>query len=119
MRTQLVIALATFAAFMAPTRPSYRRHPAGSFVASGKIKTAGKMPALLNPNHAATQSASASQSTAQSPAAADDEAAIRHVAELYMSFEPAKLREGFYTQSNLYVAGPQGELRVIPFRAIS
>jgi hypothetical protein len=45
----------------------------------------------------------------------DDEAAIRRVAELYMSFEPEKLREGFYPSSNLYVAGPQGELRVIPF----
>jgi hypothetical protein len=51
-----------------------------------------------------------------SPAGAvDDDAAIRRVAELYMSFEPAKLREGFYASSNLYVAGPQGELRVIPF----
>jgi hypothetical protein len=68
---------------------------------------------LTNPNYASAQSATAPQS--QAPAATDDDAAIRHVAELYMSFETAKLRECFYPQSNLYVAGPQGELRIVPF----
>jgi hypothetical protein len=69
--------------------------------------------ACFSPTDASAQSSAAASTTPET--AAGDEAAIRHVAELYMSFDPAQLREGFYPSSNLYVAGPEGKLRVIPF----
>jgi hypothetical protein len=62
--------------------------------------------------NAQVQSASASGQRTQ---AADEHAAIRRVAELYMTFEQAKLREAFYPTANLYLATEQGQLRTIPF----
>jgi hypothetical protein len=51
---------------------------------------------------------------AQGGHAEDDEAAIRRVAQLYISLTLANLREAFYPAANLYVANEQGGLRIIP-----
>jgi putative lumazine-binding protein/uncharacterized protein DUF1579 len=48
-------------------------------------------------------------------AARDEIAAIRRVAQLYISAEPGNLREAFYPTSNLYTTDDKGGLRVIPF----
>jgi Putative lumazine-binding len=103
MRTHLVIAFAALTSLLIPShaaaQPAADTSAHSSVGAQHAVPRPARLPIAAPP---------------QAPAATDDEAAIRHVAELYMSFEPAKLREGFYAQSNLYVAGPQGELRVIP-----
>jgi hypothetical protein len=44
----------------------------------------------------------------------DDEAAIQHVVQLYMSGDTADLRKAFYPSANLYTATDEGALRIIP-----
>jgi hypothetical protein len=46
----------------------------------------------------------------------DDEAAIRRLAQLYISLAPANLRESFYPAATLYVASAQDGLRVIALK---
>jgi len=45
----------------------------------------------------------------------EEHVAIRRVAQLYMTFDQANLREAFYPTANLYLATEQGEVRTIPF----
>ena len=54
---------------------------------------------------------------AQTPNSEGDEnRAIRKVAELYLSAQPANLEQAFDPTSNLYTTDEKGSLRVIPFR---
>jgi hypothetical protein len=54
---------------------------------------------------------------AQTPNGENDEIrAIRKVAELYLSAQPANLEQAFNPTSNLYTTDEKGSLRVIPFR---
>jgi hypothetical protein len=55
-------------------------------------------------------------SGAQTPNGESDESrAIRKVAELYLSAEPANLEQAFDATANLYTTDEKGALRVIPF----
>jgi len=58
----------------------------------------------------------ASTSVAQtSNTKSDDVNAIRKVADLYISAQPANLQEAFYPTANLYTTDEKGSLRVISF----
>jgi hypothetical protein len=61
--------------------------------------------------HGTAQGQSAASASSQKSEAADEHAAIRRVAELYITFEQAKLREAFYPTANLYLATEQGQFR--------
>jgi Putative lumazine-binding len=52
---------------------------------------------------------------AQKTSTADVDA-IRKVAELYISAQPANLQTSFYPEANLYTTDDKGALRIIPFR---
>jgi hypothetical protein len=55
-------------------------------------------------------------SPAQTPDEEDSEVkAVRHVAELYISGDPANLTEAFYPSSNLFTTDNKDALRAIPF----
>jgi len=71
------------------------------------------IPAITSQTTALAQSAA--PATNQKNQAEGEHAAIRRVAQLYMTFDQAKLREAFYPTANLYLATEQGELRTIPF----
>lgn len=53
--------------------------------------------------------------TQTSDSESDDVNAIRKVADLYISAQPANLQEAFYPTANLYTTDEKGSLRVIPF----
>jgi hypothetical protein len=71
------------------------------------------IPAITTQTTAVAQSAAPASN--QKNQAEEEHVAIRRVAQLYMTFDQAKLREAFYPTANLYLATEQGELRTIPF----
>jgi hypothetical protein len=71
------------------------------------------IPAITAQTTAVAQSAASASN--QKNQAEDEHVAIRRVAQLYMTFDQANLREAFYPTANLYLATEQGGLRTIPF----
>ncbi len=65
--------------------------------------------------HTTAQAQSAAPVNNQKNQAEEEYSAIRRVAQLYMTFGQANLREAFYPTANLYLATEQGELRTISF----